>query len=193
MGNKGHYYDFVIRGGRLNSGYDIDGLFSTGRESMDNSYHQWFGSVSFEYGRKKDMSGSWYIEPQAQLQLARIGGASFTSASGVRTDMDGMTSLIGRAGFRLGRDFGNDENGRDTFYVKADILHEFAGDRGFTLTGNDGWYTRNDNGTDTWYDVGIGADLSLGRNTYFWADVERILGSDFDNTWQVSGGLRWEW
>lgn len=193
MGNKGHYYDFVIRGGRLNSGYDIDGLFSTGRESMDNSYHQWFGSVSFEYGRKKDMSGSWYIEPQAQLQLARIGGASFNSASGVRTDMDGMTSLIGRAGFRLGRDFGNDENGRDTFYVKADILHEFAGDRGFTLTGNDGWYTRNDNGTDTWYDVGIGADLSLGRNTYFWADVERILGSDFDNTWQVSGGLRWEW
>lgn len=193
MGNKGHYYDFVIRGGRLNSGYDIDGWFSTGREAMDNSYHQWFGSVSFEYGRKKDMSGSWYIEPQAQLQLARIGGASFTSASGVRTDMDGMTSLIGRAGFRLGRDFGNDENGRDTFYVKADILHEFAGDRGFTLTGNDGWYTRNDNGTDTWYDVGIGADLSLGRNTYFWADVERILGSDFDNTWQVSGGLRWEW
>lgn len=191
MGNKGHYYDFVIRGGRLNSGYDIDGWFSTGREAMDNSYHQWFGSVSFEYGRKKDMSGSWYIEPQAQLQLARIGGASFTS--GVRTDMDGMTSLIGRAGFRLGRDFGNDENGRDTFYVKADILHEFAGDRGFTLTGNDGWYTRNDNGTDTWYDVGIGADLSLGRNTYFWADVERILGSDFDNTWQVSGGLRWEW
>lgn len=193
MGNKGHYYDFVIRGGRLNSGYDIDELFSTGMEAMDNSYHQWFGSVSFEYGRKKDMSGSWYIEPQAQLQLARIGGASFTSASGVRTDMDGMTSLIGRAGFRLGRDFGNDENGRDTFYVKADILHEFAGDRGFTLTGNDGWYTRNDNGTDTWYDVGIGADLSLGRNTYFWADVERILGSDFDNTWQVSGGLRWEW
>lgn len=193
MGNKGHYYDFVIRGGRINSGYDISGQFSTGMESMDNSYHQWFGSVSFEYGRKKDMSGSWYIEPQAQLQLARIGGASFTSASGVRTELDGTTSLIGRAGFRLGREFGSEGNDRNTFYIKADILHEFAGDRGFTLTGNDGWYAQNDNGTDTWYDVGIGVDLSLGHSTYFWADVERILGSDFDNTWQVSGGLRWKW
>lgn len=193
MGSKGHYYDFVIRGGRINSGYDISGLFSTGMESMDNSYHQWFGSVSFEYGRKKDMSGSWYIEPQAQLQLARIGGASFTSASGVRTELDGTTSLIGRAGFRLGREFGSDGSDRNTFYIKADILHEFAGDRGFTLTGNDGWYAQNDNGTDTWYDVGIGVDLSLGHSTYFWTDVERILGSDFDNTWQVSGGLRWKW
>lgn len=193
MGNKGHYYDFVIRGGRINSGYDISGRFSTGMESMDNSYHQWFGSVSFEYGRKKDMSGSWYIEPQAQLQLARIGGASFTSASGVRTELDGTTSLIGRAGFRLGREFGSEGNDRNTFYIKADILHEFAGDRGFTLTGNDGWYAQNDNGTDTWYDVGIGVDLSLGHSTYFWTDVERILGSDFDNTWQVSGGLRWKW
>ena len=193
MGNKGHYYDFVIRGGRINSGYDISGRFSTGMESMDNSYHQWFGSVSFEYGRKKDMSGSWYIEPQAQLQLARIGGASFTSASGVRTELDGTTSLIGRAGFRLGREFGSDGSDRNTFYIKADILHEFAGGRGFTLTGNDGWYAQNDNGTDTWYDVGIGVDLSLGHSTYFWTDVERILGSDFDNTWQVSGGLRWKW
>lgn len=193
MGNKGHYYDFVIRGGRINNGYDISGRFSTGMESMDNSYHQWFGSVSFEYGRKKDMSGSWYIEPQAQLQLARIGGASFTSASGVRTELDGTTSLIGRAGFRLGREFGSEGNDRNTFYIKADILHEFAGDRGFTLTGNDGWYAQNDNGTDTWYDVGIGVDLSLGHSTYFWTDVERILGSDFDNTWQVSGGLRWKW
>lgn len=193
MGNKGHYYDFVIRGGRINNGYDISGRFSTGMESMDNSYHQWFGSVSFEYGRKKDMSGSWYIEPQAQLQLARIGGASFTSASGVRTELDGTTSLIGRAGFRLGREFGSDGSDRNTFYIKADILHEFAGDRGFTLTGNDGWYAQNDNGTDTWYDVGIGVDLSLGHSTYFWTDVERILGSDFDNTWQVSGGLRWKW
>lgn len=193
MGNKGHYYDFVIRGGRINSGYDIRGQFSTGMESMDNSYHQWFGSVSFEYGRRKDMSGSWYIEPQAQLQLARIGGASFTSASGVRTELDGTTSLIGRAGFRLGREFGSEGNDRNTFYIKADILHEFAGDRGFTLTGNDGWYAQNDNGTDTWYDVGIGVDLSLGHSTYFWTDVERILGSDFDNTWQVSGGLRWKW
>lgn len=193
MGSKGHYYDFVIRGGRINSGYDISGRFSTGMESMDNSYHQWFGSVSFEYGRRKDMSGSWYIEPQAQLQLARIGGASFTSASGVRTELDGTTSLIGRAGFRLGREFGSDGSDRNTFYIKADILHEFAGDRGFTLTGNDGWYAQNDNGTDTWYDVGIGVDLSLGHSTYFWTDVERILGSDFDNTWQVSGGLRWKW
>ena len=192
LGEKGHYRDLVLRGGRINSDYDISGAFSSGYEDIGGDYHQWFGSISAEWGRKNDMGTGWYFEPQVQAQLARIGGASYVSDSGVDVDQDGATSLIGRAGFRIGREYVKDNGKHDNFYIKADLLHEFAGDKSFSLTGNDGRYDKEYDGQETWCDIGIGADISLGKNSYFWADVERTFGADFDNTWQINGGFRWE-
>lgn len=192
LGEKGHYRDLVLRGGRINSDYDISGVFSNGYEDIGGDYHQWFGSISAEWGRKNDMGTGWYFEPQVQAQLARVGGASYVSDSGVDVDQDGATSLIGRAGFRVGREYVKDNGKHDNFYIKADLLHEFAGDKSFSLTGNDGRYDKEYDGQETWCDVGIGADISLGKNSYFWADVERTFGADFDNTWQINGGFRWE-
>lgn len=192
LGEKGHYRDLVLRGGRINSDYDVSGVFSTGYEDIGGDYHQWFGSISAEWGRKNDMGTGWYFEPQVQAQLARVGGASYVSDSGVDVDQDGATSLIGRAGFRIGREYVKDNGKHDNFYIKADLLHEFAGDKSFSLTGNDGRYDKEYDGQETWCDIGIGADISLGKNSYFWADVERTFGADFDNTWQINGGFRWE-
>lgn len=192
LGEKGHYHDLVLRGGRINSDYDVSGAFSSGYEDIGGDYHQWFGSISAEWGRKNDMGTGWYFEPQVQAQLARIGGARYVSDSGVDVDQDGATSLIGRAGFRIGREYVKDNGKHDNFYIKADLLHEFAGDKSFSLTGNDGRYDKEYDGQETWCDVGIGADISLGKNSYFWADVERTFGADFDNTWQINGGFRWE-
>lgn len=192
LGEKGHYRDLVLRGGRINSDYDISGAFSKGYEDIGGDYHQWFGSISAEWGRKNDMGTGWYFEPQVQAQLARVGGASYVSDSGVDVDQDGATSLIGRAGFRIGREYVKDNGKHDNFYIKADLLHEFAGDKSFSLDGNDGRYDKEYDGQETWCDVGIGADISLGKNSYFWADVERTFGADYDNTWQINGGFRWE-
>lgn len=192
LGEKGHYRDLVLRGGRINSDYDISGAFSSGYEDIGGDYHQWFGSISAEWGRKNDIGTGWYFEPQIQAQLARIGGTSYVSDSGIDVDQDGATSLIGRAGFRIVREYVKDNGKHDNFYIKADLLHEFAGDKSFSLTGNDGRYDKEYDGQETWCDVGIGADISLGKNSYFWADVERTFGADFDNTWQINGGFRWE-
>lgn len=192
LGEKGHYRDLVLRGGRINSDYDVSGAFSNGYEDIGGDYHQWFGSISAEWGRKNDMGTGWYFEPQVQAQLARVGGASYVSDSGIDVDQDGATSLIGRAGFRIGREYVKDNGKHDNFYIKADLLHEFAGDKSFSLTGNDGRYDKEYDGQETWCDIGIGADISLGKNSYFWADVERTFGADFDNTWQINGGFRWE-
>ena len=192
LGEKGHYRDLVLRGGRINSDYDVSGAFSSGYEDIGGDYHQWFGSISAEWGRKNDMGTGWYFEPQVQAQLARVGGASYVSDSGIDVDQDGATSLIGRAGFRIGREYVKDNGKHDNFYIKADLLHEFAGDKSFSLDGNDGRYDKEYDGQETWCDIGIGADISLGKNSYFWADVERTFGADFDNTWQINGGFRWE-
>lgn len=193
LGEKGHYRDLVIRGGRINSDYDLRGMFDSGMYDIGGDYHQWFGSISAEWGRKNDMNDGWYFEPQTQLQLARVGGASYVSDSGIAVDQDGATSLIGRVGFRLGREYAKaDGTKHDNYYIKADLLHEFMGDKGIALTGADGRYEHEYDGQETWFDVGLGADISIDKDTYFWVDVEKTLGSDFDNTWQVNGGFRWE-
>ena len=192
LGEKGHYRDLVLRGGRINSDYDISGMFDNGMADIGGDYHQWFGSISAEWGRKNDMQSGWYFEPQVQAQLARIGGASYVSDSGVDVDQDGATSLIGRAGFRIGREYVKDNGKTDNYYFKADLMHEFMGDKGIALSTVTERYTDEYDGQETWCDVGIGADISLGKNSYFWADVERTFGADFDNTWQINGGFRWE-
>ena len=192
IGEKGHYRDLVLRSGRINSDYDISGMFSNGMEDIGGDYHQWFGSISAEWGRKNDMQSGWYFEPQTQLQLARVGGASYVSDSGIAVDQDGATSLIGRVGFRLGREYEKDNGKTDNYYFKADLMHEFMGDKGIALSTVTERYTDEYDGQETWFDIGLGADISIGKNSFFWADVERTLGADFDNTWQVNGGFRWE-
>lgn len=192
IGEKGHYRDLVLRGGRINSDYDISGMFSNGMEDIGGDYHQWFGSISAEWGRKNDMQSGWYFEPQTQLQLARVGGASYVSDSGIAVDQDGATSLIGRVGFRLGREYEKDNGKTDNYYFKADLMHEFMGDKGIALSTATERYTDEYDGQETWFNIGLGADISIGKNSFFWADVERTLGADFDNTWQINGGFRWE-
>lgn len=191
MGDKGHYRDLVIRAGRLNSEFDIN---TRNSDNIASDYHQWFGSISGEWGRKKDTGHDWYFEPQTQLQLARVGAADYVTNYGVRVEQDAATSLIGRVGFRLGREYDkHDATKRDNYYIKADLMHEFCGDQEYKVTGADGTLRKEFDGKDTWFDVGIGADITVSRNTYFWVDVERTLGGDYDRTWQINGGLRWEW
>lgn len=44
---------------------------------------------------------------------------------------------------------------------------------------------------DSWWDLGLGADFSLGKDTYLYCDFERTLGGNYDRTWQANVGLRY--
>lgn len=194
LGEKGHYRDLVLRGGRINSEYNLKGYFTDKTANMDSDYHQWFGSISAEWGYKNEINNGWYFEPQTQLQLARVGSASYLTSNGISVAQDGTESLIGRVGFRLGREYTKaDGTKHDNYYIKADLLHEFMGDKEISLVGADGRYSKEYDGNETWFDVGLGADISTGKDSYFWFDAEHSFGSDWDNTWQVNCGFRWEW
>lgn len=70
LGDKGHYADIVLKQGRLSNDFDI--YTEAGHTSGD--YDAWGTSLSGEYGMKVDLDGGWYVTPQAQLTLMRIGG-----------------------------------------------------------------------------------------------------------------------
>ena len=185
LGEKGHYTDFVAKWGHLENDFEI--YNSLGKVNGDYSNNVF--SVSAEYGKKNDMGNDWYFEPQAQLQLARVTGADYVTSQNTKVSLDGINSLIGRAGFRLGKDMGE----HSTVYVKADVLHEFLGDQTISAldTTTNGTYRETFENKGTWYDVGFGFATALGKDSYAFMDFEKSFGNDNDETYQINAGVQW--
>lgn len=185
LGNKGHYADYVAKFGHMHNKFDIRSM-NTG-EKITGDYDNNVFSISAEYGRKKDIGNKWYFEPQAQLQLARVTDAEYKTSQNTDVYVDGINSLIGRAGFRLGKDV--DE--RSTVYVKADVLHEFLGDQRIVAGDVTGSLDKTYENKGTWYDVGFGFATAVGHDSYAYLDFEKSFGNDNDDTYQVNVGLQW--
>lgn len=186
LGDKGHYTDYVVKYGHLSNDFDI--YAPTTLEEINGDYSNDVWSVSAEYGRKKDIGNDWYIEPQAQMQYAYVTSADYTTSQGTKVELDGIDSLIGRAGFRLGRDTSEG----NTVYLKADILHEFLGDQSIRAVDKTGVLSTTYENEGTWYDVGFGFSHRMGRDSYMFLDLERSFGNDNADTWQINVGLNWK-
>lgn len=185
LGDKGHYTDYVLKWGHLENDFDI--MARTTGEKITGDYSNNVFSASAEYGKKNDMGNNWYFEPQAQLQLARVTGADYVTTQGSKVNVDGINSLIGRAGFRIGRDM--DEN--STVYLKADLLHEFMGDQTVTAADATGTLREEFENKGTWYDVGFGFATKMSKNSYAFMDFEKSFGNDNDETYQINAGMQW--
>lgn len=188
MGDKGHYADYVAKWGHLSNDFEI----YNSRGEVTGDYSNNVFSISAEYGKKNDMGNDWYFEPQVQAQLARVTGADYTTSQGTKVSVDGINSLIGRAGFRIGKDFGAEK--QSTVYLKADVLHEFLGDQDIRALDDstDGkWADVSYENKGTWYDVGFGFATQMSKNSYAFMDFEKSFGHDNDETYQINVGMQW--
>ena len=183
LGDKGHYADIVLKQGRLSNDFDI--YTEAGHTSGD--YDAWGTSLSGEYGMKVALNDGWYVTPQAQLTLMRIGSEDYTTNNGIKVHQDSLKSAVGRIGFELGKDIS--ESG--SIYAKASLLHDFAGsaDTYLSMSGLTNSY-RQDIG-DTWCEAGIGFNYKTSANSYVYADVVKTFGGDVDTPWQWNAGMRW--
>lgn len=191
MGDKGHYADYVAKWGHLSNDFEVYTMNDKTKQ-VTGDYSNNVFSVSAEYGRKKDIGNDWYFEPQVQAQLARVTGADYTTSQGTKVSVDGINSLIGRAGFRLGKDFGEEK--QSTVYIKADVLHEFLGDQDVRVldkSSDNKWAGISYENEGTWYDVGFGFATQMGTNSYAFMDFEKSFGNDNDETYQINVGMQW--
>ena len=171
------------------------GNFSTDLESYGDypdkaSYKQHAYSLSVEYGKRFDFEAGFFVEPQAQFTLGRLAGIDYTTDRGVNGRIGGMNSAIGRIGFVMGQKI---ENGSD-IYLKADLLHEFAGERNLQLTSDAGGtndiLTKHNDYGDTWFELGLGGNVRISRTGNFYGEVTRGFGGDINKKWSVNAGLR---
>ena len=182
--NKGHYLDVVFKI------YDADSdftVFDSEGKKITGAFDNTGISLSAEYGRKKYIDEHWSVEPQAQLTLGYLGGARYTTSNGIHVSQSDPNSVLGR----IGCNFMYDMDEKNTVYLKANWLHQFAGNYGVTLTnGNDSLRIDNHD-HDTWFEYGLGFACMTGKNNHLYADVERSTGGSLRKNWQWNAGMFW--
>lgn len=183
LGDKGHYADIVLKQGRLSNDFDI--YTEAGHTSGD--YDAWGTSLSGEYGMKVNFDGGWYVTPQAQLTLMRIGGEDYTTNNGIKVNQDSLESAVGRVGFEVGKRISDS----GSIYAKASLLHDFAGSADTYLSLNGLTNSYHQDIGDTWCEAGIGFNYKTSENSYVYADVVKTFGGDVETPWQWNAGMRW--
>lgn len=183
LGDKGHYADIVLKQGRLSNDFDI--YTEAGHTSGD--YDAWGTSLSGEYGMKVDLDGGWYVTPQAQLTLMRIGGEDYTTNNGIKVNQDSLESAVGRVGFEVGKRISDS----GSIYAKASLLHDFSGSADTYLSYKGLTNSYHQDIGDTWCEAGIGFNYKTSENSYVYADVVKTFGGDVETPWQWNAGMRW--
>lgn len=181
---KGHYLDLGFKIYNADSDFTV---FDTEGKKITGAFENSGISLSAKYGRKKYIDEHWSIEPQAQLTFGYLDGARYTTSNGIHVSQSDPNSVLGRIGCNFMYDM--DEN--NTVYLKANWLHQFAGNYGVTLTnGNDSLRIDNHD-HDTWFEYGFGFACMIGKNNHLYADVERSTGGSLRKDWQWNAGMFW--
>ena len=187
LGSKGHYLDVIARGSKLTNDFKLVDLSGNAAKA---DYDTWAYGISAEYGYRQDLNAVWFVEPQAELSLGHISRVDYTTSNGVSIRQDGVNSAIVRLGFLGGKEFsigGRPSNA----YVKASLLHDFGGNGGST-----GYYgikslaMQTGDLTGSWYEIGLGANLGIAKNSNLYFDALKTLNSTVRTDWQFNAGLR---
>ena len=187
LGSKGHYIDVIARGSKLTNDFK---LVDPNNIAAKADYDTWAYGISTEYGYRQNLNAGWFVEPQAELSLGHIGSVDYTTSNEVSVKQDSVNSAVVRLGFLGGKEFtigGRTSNA----YVKASALHDFGGNGGGTAyyKGRSSIVESADmNGT--WYEIGLGANLGIAKNSNLYFDALKTFGGDLRTDWQFNAGLR---
>lgn len=178
----GGYVDLIGRVGRISSDITLEGAST----SYDNTT---FG-LSAEVGYKWDISQTFFVTPQAELSYGYVKGDDYTlghALGDVRVEQDNYTTLVGRLGFQAGASFPNDAG---QIYVTASVNHDFLGDTDSTaFQGVEKRHISEDLG-GTWFSYGVGAQIKTSDSMYFYGSLTRANGSDYQENFRYSAGMR---
>ena len=178
----GHYLDTVAKFGRVSNKFTLE---QEDENNVNADYHNNYYALSFEYGRKNPLENNWYVEPQAQLQYTYLASTDYRTSQSTDVQLSGTDSLIGRVGFRIGRELDD----KTTFYVDANAYHEFLGNQDILASDMTGIMNATTHNDGTWYEAGVGISGKLNKNTNGFVQFTKGFGSDVEHTWSFEGGL----
>lgn len=184
--DNGSYFRVAAKAGRVENEYDV---YTELRNKLHADYKANAYGLTAEYGKTFGSEMS-YITPKVQLTWSRVGSKDYTGSANNGATMniyqDSYDSLIGRLGFEAGM-----KKAHGSLHAGLYLAHEFNGDidtRYFAKDG--GWKSTSFDGDDTWAELVLGGEYSVGRNSQLYADFARDLGGDFQRKWKLNAGIR---
>ena len=182
----GSYFRVAAKAGRVENEYDV---YTQLRNKLHADYKASAYGLTAEYGKTFGSEMS-YITPKVQLTWSRVGSKDYTGSANNGAIMniyqDSYDSLVGRLGFEAGM-----KKAHGSLHAGLYLAHEFSGDidtRYFAKDG--GWKSTSFDGDDTWAELVLGGEYSVGRNSQLYADFARDLGGDFQRKWKLNAGIR---
>ena len=182
----GAHLDFAAKAGSVRNEFSVHNGIGT---ELNGTYRNRGYSATASLAKRIGTDKS-YLEPQAQLTWAHLGGRNFAAVTDGGEVLDvnqgNYNSLVGRLCLELGK------TGRmGSVYARFGLAHEFSGD----ITGN---YSAEDGGSKTtsvetkgtWAEMSLGTTLNIKPNASAYFDVSRTYGADYEHDWKFSGGLR---
>lgn len=182
----GAHLDLAAKAGSVRNEFSVHNGIGT---ELNGTYRNRGYSATASLAKRIGTDKS-YLEPQAQLTWAHLGGRNFAAVTDGGEVLDvnqgNYNSLVGRLGLELGK------TGRlGSVYARFGLAHEFSGD----VTGS---YSAEDGGSKTtsvetkgtWAEMSLGTTLNIKPNASAYFDVSRSYGADYEHDWKFSGGLR---
>lgn len=182
-GDSGQYTNLTGRFGTLKSDVSTYGNYPDKLRSRSNAY-----SVSIEHGKTIGLKHNFFVEPQLQLTLGRLGSMNYTTDRGHVGAVEAMNSIIGRLGVVVGK---KTPEG-DELYLTASLLREFAGKRNVSMSGGGDSMHNQNNYRETWYELGFGTNIRMSKTSHFYAEFDHSFGGNIQKKWQIDAGIRVE-
>lgn len=182
--SNGLWLDGMVKYARMKNNFNVrdsQGATVSGYGKTD-SY-----SVSLESGKRINLTAAsqgFYLEPQLQVSWSHQQDNRLVASNGLRLDLDGYDSLLGRASALLG--YGVQQNGlRLNLYLKSGLVREFKGETRYRLNGSPEQHSFKGNG----WNNGLGVSAQIADRHVIYVEGDSSTGSQF-NQRQFNAGYR---
>jgi outer membrane autotransporter protein len=193
----------------------IYGLYVNRPDSARSWYGHWsllHGGLSFNntvpgelgYGLKQEYNGNitvltlengvslrqkygWILEPQLQLSYTKVGQNDFTDKLGAPVSLKQGDSFRGRLGLEARRTVEHASQRQTSYWAKLSFIHQFSGRNEVDIAGDRAISEAN---RSSWQ-LGLGADLQLGRQWRLQGEVAQIFGGETGVQGNLALKLAW--
>ncbi|MDR1305007.1 MAG: autotransporter-associated beta strand repeat-containing protein [Verrucomicrobiales bacterium] len=182
----GWYADLVGKAAYLDNSFEVYDQGGKNRGEYDN----WAAGAALELGRKIQLPGQWFIEPQAQASYAHVFGSDYATRGGnsIKVSQGDADILQLRFGSLFGKLIRLHGVSLLQPYVKVMGVEQVS--RGGTVRADDGQWRPNYDGLRAQF--GAGLIWQLDDQNQLHLDYEAEFGEKFDKPWGVNAGYRYQ-
>jgi len=183
LSSEGYYLDGVLK---VNQFHNQSKVAMSDGEKAKGDYSNMAVGGSVEFGKHIKLPDDYFVEPFAQVSGVWIDGDRYTLDNGLQAKASQTTSLLGKVGATVGRQFALKDGGVVQPYVRLAAAHEFSRSNEVSVNGQ-----RFDNDVfGSRAELGAGLSVSLSERVQVHADFDYMKGQHVEQPWGANVGVR---